>query len=158
MSPEERRRRWAGTARTAAAGTVLGAAGGAVTGTWTLLGDEGFSTGAAVFFGTGLGALVGAVLGVFSGAVAGCLAVHLAPRHALLARVAPALCCGVLIGLAAAGGLPPGAHRPGWAAVAGGVAAAAAWSCTPWCLRSRPLPVPPPTSGPGARAGGGDGS
>ncbi|WP_432510040.1 hypothetical protein [Kineococcus sp. SYSU DK001] len=135
MTADEYRRRWAGTVRTTIVGTVLGAVGGAVSGTSALLGGEGFSTGAAAFYGGGFGALLGAVLGVVSGAVGGCLAVHLVHRHAVLARAVPALCSGVLIGVATAWSSSPGTHLLGWAVLAGAVASAAAWVSSPWCLR-----------------------
>ncbi|NAZ84651.1 hypothetical protein [Kineococcus indalonis] len=141
MSEDEHRSRWAGTARTAVAGTVLGAVGGAVTGTSTLLGDAAFSTGAAALFGGGFGAVLGALFGAGSGAVGGCLAVHLARRHALLARVVLALCTGVLIGVAARWSLPPGTHLLQRGVLAGGVAAAAAWLSAPWCCRPLRLPT-----------------
>ena len=141
MTEDEHRRRWAGTSRTAAVGTVLGAVGGAVVGTSTLLGDAAFSTGAAAVFGGGFGAVLGAVFGVGSGAVGGCLAVHLARRHALFARVVLALCTGVLIGVAARWSLPPGTHLLERSALAAGVAAAAAWVSAPWCWRPLRLPT-----------------
>ncbi|WP_380161893.1 hypothetical protein [Kineococcus sp. R86509] len=135
MTKDEYRRRWAGTARTATAGALIGAIGGAVAGTSSLLSDDGFSTGAALFFGGGFGAAFGALFGVGTGAVGGCLAVHVVRRHVLLARTLLAVCSGVLIALATAWSLGPEMGRLGWIVLAGVVASTAAWLCAPWCLR-----------------------
>ncbi|NAZ74327.1 hypothetical protein GTQ99_02660 [Kineococcus sp. T13] len=135
MTKDENRRRWAGTARTATAGALVGAIGGAVAGTTSLLGDGGFSTGAAVVFGGGFGAVFGALFGVATGAVGGCLAVHVVRRRIRLARTLLAVCSGVLIALATAWSLGPEVDQLGWIVLAGAIASTAAWLCAPWCLR-----------------------
>ncbi|GAA0314807.1 hypothetical protein [Kineococcus aurantiacus] len=135
MTKDEYRRRWAGIARTATVGALVGAVGGAIVGASSLLGDEGFSTGASLIFGGGFGAVLGALFGVGTGAVGGCLAVHVVRRHAGLARVLLTLSSGVLIALATVWSLGPDAAQLGWVVLAAAVASTAAWFCAPWCLR-----------------------
>ena len=135
MTRNEHRRRWVGTARTTAAGALIGAAGGAVAGTSSLLGREGFSPGASLVFGGGFGAAFGVFLGLVTGAVGGCLAVHVVRRHPRLARTLLTVCSGVLIALATTRSLGPETGQLGWIILAGAVASTAAWLCTPWCLR-----------------------
>ncbi len=134
----ERARRWTGTARTATAGALLGAVGGAVTGALALLGDELISTGGAlaigIVYGIPFGALFGAAFGVFSGAAGGCLAMHVVRRHALLARVLLAVSSGAFIAAAAAWRLPGPIQVLG-TVLAGSIATAAAWASAPWCFR-----------------------
>jgi hypothetical protein len=135
----ERGRRWSSTGRTAAAGTGLGAAGGAITGALSLLGDDALSTGSAlafgVFYGVPFGALLGTASGLVSGAVGGCLAMHVVRRHAVLARAVLTLWCALSIAVAAAWSLPPGPVHLVGTVLAGAVAAAAAWVRAPWCFR-----------------------
>jgi len=139
MDKDERAGRWAGTRRTALAGTLLGIAGGAVTGALALLGDDELSTGSelalGVFYGAPLGALLGAAFGLVSGTVGGCLAVHLVRQHVVLARAVLAVCCGALIAAAAAWSLPPGSVHLVGTVLATAAAMAAAWGSAPWCFR-----------------------
>ena len=136
---DERGLRWSSTRRTAGAGAVLGSAGGAVTGSLSLLGDDALGAGPAVAFGVlygaPSGAVLGALLGLVSGAVGGCLAVHLVRRHTVLARAVLALCCGLLTSAVAAWVLPPGPVHLVGTVVTGSVAAAVAWASAPWCFR-----------------------
>ncbi len=55
VQQSERGRRWSSTGRTAAAGVCLGAAGGAITGALSLLGDDILSTGSALALGVTYG-------------------------------------------------------------------------------------------------------
>lgn len=139
IQKSERGRRWSSTGRTVAAGVCLGAAGGAIMGALSLLGDDILSTGSAlalgVTYGVPFGALLGAAFGLVSGAVGGCLAMHVVRRHALLARMVLTLCCALLIALAPHWSLPPGPVHLVGTVLAGAVAAAAAWLSAPWCFR-----------------------
>ncbi|NIZ90285.1 hypothetical protein [Kineococcus rubinsiae] len=139
MDRHGRAQRWAGTRRTALAGTLLGTVGGAVTGALALVGDPELSTGSelalGVFYGAPFGALFGAASGLVSGTVGGCLAVHLVREHVVLARAVLAVCCGALIAAASAWSLPPGPVHLVGTVLATAAAVAAAWLSASWCFR-----------------------
>ena len=125
--------------RAMVAGLGLGALGGAVVGALSLLGDEGFSLAAALFYGGLFGCFFGVIAGGLTGAVAGVSATALTRAGPWPARVALALSSGVFIGLTGWLTWPPQA----WASPAvmtagvGVVAAVIGWAVAPWCLQPR---------------------
>ena len=132
--------------RAMVAGLGVGALGGAVVGTLSLLGDEGFSLAGALFYGGLFGGLFGVIAGGLTGAVAGALATALTRAGPRPARVALVLTSGVLIGLTGWLTWPPQAwaSRAVMTIAVGAAAAAIGWAVAPWCLEPRTQPKAPP--------------